>query len=106
MSGIETALPFVVPLIGAGPDDDELKRVTMQAKNVQKRLRAVVDDRVAMMKDDALSQGYNGKDEQHRKQMSKLIAEFKKGIRTRLGIFNKRSEIQNNDAVAREFRTN
>lgn len=91
--------------VGAGPDDDdELKRVSGQSKTGQKRLRAFVDDKVATMKDDALAQGYNSKDQSHRQQMSRMEAEYRIAIRTRLGMYNRKSEIQNAEAVVHDFR--
>jgi hypothetical protein len=56
------------------------------------------------MKDDALEQGYNPKDPSHRKQMSRMVSEYRKAIRTRFGIYNRKSEIQDTEAVTRDFR--
>jgi hypothetical protein len=44
-STVASAAPLVMPLLGAGPDDDEWKRVMCQLKTVQKRLRSFVDDK-------------------------------------------------------------
>ncbi len=56
------------------------------------------------MKDDAFAQGYNPKDPSHRKKMTRMVSEYRKAVRTRLGIYNKKSEIQNAEATARDFR--
>jgi len=47
------------------------------------------------MKDDTFAQGYNPKDLSHRKEMSRMVSEYRKAVRTRLGIYDKKSEIQN-----------
>lgn len=118
LDGVSSVAPLVMPLLGAGPDDDELKRLSGRVKSVQKRLRAFVDDKVATMKDDALAQGlrgqgkeipfttqgYNPKDPSHRRQMSRVGSECRKAIRTRLGISRRKSEMQNAEAVVRDFR--
>ena len=47
LDGVSKVASVVLPVLGAGPDDDELKRLTGQLKTVQKRLRAFVDDKIA-----------------------------------------------------------
>jgi hypothetical protein len=103
-STVASVAPIVMLMLGAGLNDDELKRLSGQLKKVQKRLRSFVGDKVATLKDDAFAQGYNQKDPSHRKQMSRMVSEYRKAVRTRLGIYNKKSEIQNAEATARDFR--